>query len=109
MLISRVHHTALSSRPTESASAVPGFCRKDDPLTAIGDWINSVLEYGSVTRSSSLGSSGWSSQYTFETESGKKVFAKIALGEDVVMFKGEALGLSAMYGKVQWNQASFNW
>lgn len=70
-------------------------------MTAIGDWISSSLEYGSVKKSSSLGSSGWSSQYTFETESGKKVFAKIALGEDVVMFKGEALGLSAMYGKIQ--------
>ncbi|KAK9832886.1 hypothetical protein WJX74_000787 [Apatococcus lobatus] len=71
--------------------------KKDDPLTAIGDWIGSSLEYGSVKKSSSLGSSGWSSQYTYETESGKKVFAKIAFGEDVVMFKGEALGLNAMY------------
>ncbi len=72
--------------------------RKDDPVTALGDWIGSSLDYGPVVRNSSLGSSGWSSQYTFDTESGKKVFAKIALGEDVVMFKGEALGLAAMYG-----------
>ena len=53
-----------------------------------------------MLKTSSLGSSGWSSQYTFETESGQKVFVKIALAEDVMMFKGEALGLTAMYGEV---------
>ncbi len=75
-------------------------CRKEVALDAIGNWVGSSLEFGPVVKSSSLGSSGWSSQYTLHTKSGEKVFAKVAMGEDVVMFKGEALGLQAMYGEV---------
>ena len=46
-----------------------------------------------------IGSSGWSSQYIYETESKDSFFVKTARGKDEGMFKGEALGLQAMYGR----------
>ena len=54
------------------------------------------LGAGRVVKRSQMGSSGWSSASVYTLESGKKVFVK--QGRDAAMFKGEALGLQAMYG-----------
>ena len=55
-----------------------------------------------MTKEKFAGSSSWSSAYTYETESGTKYFAKVALGRDKSMFEGEALGLRALYGEFEW-------
>lgn len=47
-----------------------------------------------------MGGSSWSSAYVYHTQGGQKYFVKLALGRDESMFKGEALGLSAMYGEM---------
>ncbi|CAD7703653.1 unnamed protein product [Ostreobium quekettii] len=60
-------------------------------------WIEDNLDMGPVVKSSLVGSSGWSSQYIYETDSGVKLFVKTSRGSDEGMFKGEALGLQAMY------------
>jgi hypothetical protein len=70
-------------------------CRQADVVT---DWIEQNLEGGKVTHVGFIGSSSWSSAYTYDTDSGAKYFVKTALGKDEGMFKGEALGLQAMYG-----------
>ncbi|GMH36315.1 hypothetical protein BSKO_04183 [Bryopsis sp. KO-2023] len=60
-------------------------------------WVEANLGTGSVVKSNLFGSSGWSSQYVMETSQGAKYFIKTARGSDESMFKGEALGLQAMY------------
>lgn len=57
------------------------------------------LDVGKIVGTSLRGSSGWSSQYEMKTESGEKYFVKTARGSSETMFKGEALGLQAMYGQ----------
>jgi hypothetical protein len=64
----------------------------------VTDWIEQNLEGGKVTHVGFIGSSSWSSAYTYDTDLGAKYFVKTALGKDEGMFKGEALGLQAMYG-----------
>jgi len=44
-----------------------------------------------------MGGSSWSSAYIYQTSSGTSLFVKISRGRDQAMFKGEALGLQAMY------------
>lgn len=66
----------------------------------VKDWIADNLDSGNVTKESLAGSSSWSSAYVYHTESGKKFFVKLSLGRDISMFKGEALGLQALYGTV---------
>lgn len=72
-------------------------CRAGDP---IAEWIETnVPDAGAVTGTSSLGSSGWSSFQKVQTASGQSFFVKQARGRGAeAMFKGEALGLRAMYG-----------
>ena len=43
--------------------------------------------------------SSWASSHRYDTESGQRFFVKVARGTDGTMFKGEALGLQAMYGE----------
>ncbi len=46
-----------------------------------------------------LGGSNWSSTYVYTTEGGADYFVKTAGGKKAEgMFRGEALGLKAMYG-----------
>ena len=47
-----------------------------------------------------MGQSSWATSHRYETDSGKKFFVKMARGQDGSMFKGEALGLQAMYGEL---------
>ena len=42
--------------------------------------------------------SSWATSHRYDTESGYRFFVKVARGTDGTMFKGEALGLQAMYG-----------
>lgn len=65
------------------------------------DWIADNLDSGKVTKEQLEGSSQWSSAYVYDTESGKKYFVKLSHGRDSAMFKGEALGLQALYGEEQ--------
>lgn len=65
------------------------------------DWITNNLDSGKVTKEQLAGSSQWSSAYVYQTENGKKYFVKLSLGRDSSMFKGEALGLQALYGEVR--------
>ncbi|KAG2491705.1 hypothetical protein HYH03_009868 [Edaphochlamys debaryana] len=59
-------------------------------------WISEHL--GSpVVKEGFVGGSGWSSAYTVDTQDGRRFFVKTALGRDDSMFRGEALGLQAMY------------
>ena len=69
----------------------------------IARWIEeNVPEAGPVTVTTSLGSSSWSSFQRLQTASGQRFFVKKASGNaSEAMFKGEALGLRAMYGA--WN------
>ena len=61
--------------------------------------IEDTLDFGSITKKTYLGGSSWSSCHLFETASGKKLFAKTALGRSgKSMFDGESKGLQAMYG-----------
>jgi fructosamine-3-kinase len=65
---------------------------------AIAEWIEAeVPDAGKVTNISGRGSSGWASSSRYETDSGMSFFVKQAKGRDDSMFKGEALGLRAMY------------
>jgi protein-ribulosamine 3-kinase len=67
---------------------------------AAAEWIEANVEgVGKVTGSTFHGSSGWSSAYVYSTESGQKFFVKSSQSRDDSMFKGEALGLQAMYGE----------
>ncbi|PNW76317.1 hypothetical protein CHLRE_12g542202v5 [Chlamydomonas reinhardtii] len=59
-------------------------------------WIEEHLG-SKVVKESLVSSSGWSSAYVVDTQDGKRYFVKTALGRDEAMFKGEALGLQAMY------------
>ena len=69
-------------------------------LCSIDDWIEQNLDTGKVLSRNQVSSSSWSSAYVYETESGTKYFVKQSgRGADEGMFKGEALGLQAMYGK----------
>lgn len=54
---------------------------------------------GKVISRSMVSSSSWSSAYVYTTEEGKKLFVKQSSGGDDGMFRGEALGLQAMYGE----------
>lgn len=45
-----------------------------------------------------MSSSSWANAYRYDTDSGQRFFVKEAKGQDGTMFKGEALGLQAMYG-----------
>ena len=65
---------------------------------AIGHWIEQNLGAGKVTSERYMGQSSWATSHRYETDSGKKFFVKMARGQDGSMFKGEALGLQAMYG-----------
>eukprot|EP00877_Chromochloris_zofingiensis_P005149 jgi/Chrzof1/14635/Cz09g10080.t1 len=69
--------------------------RCSDPAA---NWIADNLETGHVVSQSSMGSSDWASTYVYQTDKGASYFVKVALGgRDDSMFKGEALGLQAMY------------
>ncbi|KAK9823417.1 hypothetical protein WJX72_002613 [[Myrmecia] bisecta] len=65
-----------------------------DPVSG---WIEDNFNQGKVVNQRAMGSSGWSSAYCYETDQGAKYFVKLARGRDAGMFKGEALGLQAMY------------
>lgn len=39
--------------------------------------------------------------YVYQMTGGQKYFVKLAMGRDEKMFKGEALGLQAMYGELR--------
>ena len=52
-----------------------------------------------MTKSKWIDSSGWSSQYIYETETQDKYFVNTTRGLDEGMFKGEALRLQAMYSE----------
>ena len=70
------------------------------PASSVDDWIEQNLDSGKVVSRNQVSSSSWSSAYVYETESGTKYFVKQSgRGADEGMFKGEALGLQAMYGK----------
>jgi len=62
---------------------------------AVADWVEDNLGTR-VVREAFIGGSGWSSQYGYTCEDGRKLFVKTSLGRDVSMFEGEALGLRAM-------------
>lgn len=80
---------------TESAALCSG-------ESVVKDWIADNLDSGKVTKEQLAGSSQWSSAYVYDTESGKKFFVKLSLGRDSSMFKGEALGLQALYGTARY-------
>ena len=66
---------------------------------SIDNWIEQNLDSGKVTSRNQVSSSSWSSAYVYETDNGTKYFVKQSQGgADEGMFKGEALGLEAMYG-----------
>lgn len=52
-----------------------------------------------MTGTKFMGGSGWSSAYVYTTAGGQRYFVKTARGRDEGMFRGEALGLQAMYGE----------
>ncbi|GAB4824243.1 hypothetical protein N2152v2_011289 [Parachlorella kessleri] len=64
---------------------------------AVTQWMEQHLEGGKVAKQAFVGGSGWSSAYTYVMTGGQKYFVKLAMGRDETMFKGEALGLRAMY------------
>ncbi|GLC45811.1 hypothetical protein PLESTM_001782600 [Pleodorina starrii] len=64
---------------------------------AANKWIEEQLGTGPVVKESFVSGSGWSSAYVVETQGGCRYFVKTALGRDEGMFRGEALGLQAMY------------
>lgn len=72
-----------------------------NPSCSIDDWIEQNLDSGKVVSRSQVSSSGWSSAYVYQTDNGTKYFVKQSgSGADKGMFKGEALGLQAMYGEI---------
>lgn len=75
--------------------ALVSTCRSDSPIAT---WIEQNLDSGKVTGQGFMGSSSWSNAYRYDTESGQRYFVKEAKGQDGTMFKGEALGLQALYG-----------
>lgn len=64
------------------------------------EWIEENLDFGKVVDVSLNGTSGWSSQYKVKTSEGAKLFMKTCRSSDDTMFKGEALGLQALYSKL---------
>ncbi|CAL5227300.1 g10235 [Coccomyxa viridis] len=65
----------------------------------IDGWIEQNLDSGRVVSRNQVSSSSWSSASVYTTDSGTKYFVKQSkAGADDGMFKGEALGLQAMYG-----------
>ena len=68
---------------------------------SIEDWIEENVGSGKVVSRNMVSSSSWSSAYVYTTEGGKKLFVKQSSNGDDWMFKGEALGLQAMYGEAQ--------
>ena len=79
-----------------SISHVASSCRSSNTVES---WIEENLGKGRETKSKLIGSSGWSSQYIYETEMQDKYFVNTARGVDERMFKGEALELQAMYSE----------
>jgi hypothetical protein len=72
-------------------------CRISNPAA---DWIAKNAGTGKVTKEKFLGGSNWSSAYLYTTDQGSEYFVKLAMGSaDDSMFRGEALGLKAMYGE----------
>lgn len=63
-------------------------------------WIEDNLDVGKVVSLRGSGTSGWSSQSEVTTSQGSKLFLKTCRQSDETMFKGEALGLQALYGKI---------
>lgn len=68
---------------------------------SIDDWIEENVGSGKVVSRSMVSSSSWSSAYVYTTDGGKKLFVKQSSNGGEGMFKGEALGLQAMYGVAQ--------
>ncbi|CAL8462613.1 g2146 [Coccomyxa elongata] len=64
---------------------------------SIEEWIEENVGKGKVVSRNMVSSSSWSSAYVYTTESGQKLFVKQSSNGDEGMFKGEALGLQAMY------------
>ena len=73
------------------------YCRES---SVVKDWIADNLDSGRVVKEKLAGSSSWSSAYVYHTDSGRKFFVKLSQGRDSSMFKGEALGLQALYGTI---------
>lgn len=71
----------------------------DCEIRSIEDWIEGNLGKGKVVSRTMVSSSSWSSAYVYTTQSGQKLFVKQSSNGDEGMFKGEALGLQAMYGE----------
>jgi hypothetical protein len=66
------------------------------------NWIEQNLSSGAVQKEKFLGGSNWSSAYVYTTADGSEYFVKLAMSTpDDAMFRGEALGLTAMYGAQQ--------
>ena len=80
---SRSHSLAIVS----AARAEPG---------SVQEWIERNLDAGAVTNVNRGGSSGWAEFTTYDTESGKRFFAKTSR-KDPAMFIGEGAGLTAMF------------
>lgn len=69
------------------------------------NWIDQNLSSGAVQKEKFLGGSNWSSAYVYTTADGSEYFVKLAMSTpDDSMFRGEALGLQAMYGAQQQHQ-----
>jgi len=89
----RARARARSRRASAAASA----SASSHPPGGVAEWIETNLpDAGAVTRSISLGGSGWAEFSSHECESGAKYFAKTSR-RDAEMFMGEGAGLSALH------------
>ncbi len=68
--------------------------------TAVSTWMESQLG-SKVVEERRLGGSQWASAYNYVLADGQRLFVKTSRGRDASMFKGEALGLQAMYGALE--------
>ncbi|GFR48095.1 hypothetical protein Agub_g9780 [Astrephomene gubernaculifera] len=93
---SRSHAPFTSARPRKAAAL-----RVMAAYPAVTQWVGAHLPGGPVVRECSLGGSGWSSAFVVETQGGQRYFVKTSQGRDDggSMFRGEALGLQALYGE----------
>lgn len=95
------HHCPSRAPPLQPAPLhLPrhGHSRRDGAPDGAAAWIEEHLGLR-VTGTKFQGGSSWSSAYVYDTEGGRRLFVKTALGRDPeAMFRGEAEGLRAMHG-----------
>ncbi|KAI8466455.1 MAG: Fructosamine kinase-domain-containing protein [Monoraphidium minutum] len=88
-------HACADARRGPRRSVVMRGARISSPAA---DWIADNLGAGHVVAEKFLGGSNWASTYVYTTEDGSEFFAKNSGGAKAeAMFRGEALGLKAMY------------